>query len=36
VRGTVNDAGELVAEPAPGPREDELPLRNNVVDHPAG
>jgi len=34
VTGTLTDS-ELVGEPSPGPRRNELPLANNVVDFPA-
>jgi Peptidase family M23 len=34
VEGMTNGT-EFVAEPTPGPRKDELPLRDNVVDFPA-
>jgi len=36
LKGTVTDAGDtFVAEPPPGPRQAELPLRNNVVGFPS-
>lgn len=34
LKGTLTDAG-LVAEPTPGPRRDELPLHESVLDFPA-
>ncbi len=34
VQGMTNET-EFIAEPTPGPRKDELPLRDNVVDFPA-